>query len=329
MLSTQIFAPALLSLVMSFASQVANHKAELVTTFADDELPEGMAMAADGTLYVGILTTGEVKAVALDGTTTSVAFVDLDGGFMPGLSISPDGEIYVAASAPTPGSDGHGVLHVDKDTGVVSLFASFPLDTFPNHITFDAAGDMLVSESSPGSIYHVDVDTAEVSLWSDDPRLEGLPVVELGGLILGANGSVFDDGYDTLYVSNSSTSEILAIDIDEDGGAAGLTCYAGSAPDCAIDISGHVAGPDGLAFDKHGDLYIASGLNDAIVRIDKKGDVDTMWSGYPLEWPTVLITGVTPQTKHSLFTTNIDISRLFGGTGDPLPGVVRLKVSGK
>jgi sugar lactone lactonase YvrE len=329
MISAPLLAQALLPLFLSCGSPGANHNAELVTTFADDELPEGIAMAADGTLYVGILTTGEVKAVDLQGNQSTVAVVDLDGGFMPGLGISPDGDIYVAAAAPTEGSDGHGILHVDVDTGVVSLFAEFPADTFPNHITFDAAGDMLVSESSPGSIYHVDMDTAAVTLWADDLRLTGLPVPELGGLILGANGSVFDDNYETLYVSNSSTSEILAIEIEDDGSAGALSCFAGAAADCYVDISGHVEGPDGLAFDKHGNLFIASGLNDAIVRIDKKDDVDTIWSGYPLEWPTVLITGATPQTKHSLFTTNIDISRLFGGAGDPLPGVVRLKVTGK
>ncbi|NVB42723.1 SMP-30/gluconolactonase/LRE family protein [Pseudenhygromyxa sp. WMMC2535] len=324
MFNAHILAKTLLPAVVLLCSQAPSFSAELVTTFADDELPEGVAMSSDGTLYVGILTTGEIKAVELDGTTTSVAAMELDGGFMPGLGIAPDGEIYVAASAPTEGSTGHGILHVDEGAGTVSLFAPFPLDTFPNHITFDASGDMLVSESDPGSIYKVDMATAEISLWADDPRLEGLAVAELGGLVLGANGSVFDKDYDTLYVSNSSTSEILAIDVLADGSAGSLTCFAGAAADCAVDTSGYVEGPDGVAFDKHGNLYIASGLNDAIVRISKYGDVDTIWSGYPLEWPTVLINGATPQTKHDLFTTNIDISRLFGGTGDPLPGVVRL-----
>ena len=307
------------------AQKYRGNNAEFVTIFNDTEYPEGLDMGSDGTLYAGILLTGEVKAVNLDGSQRTVGTVELDGGVMPGLTLSDDGEIFLAATAPTAGSDGHGILRMTKD-GDVSEFAAFPTNTSPNHITFNAAGDMLVSESNPGSIYHVDGITGAVTLWSDNPRLLGYPVPELGGLPLGANGSVLSDDETVLYVSNSSTSEILAIAIEPDGSAGELWCYAGAAFDCEVNTAATVAGPDGLALDADGNMYIASGANNAIVRIDQDDAVVTLWSGYPLEWPAVLRFGASRNTRHSLFSTNLDASHMFGGEGTPVPGIVRIHV---
>lgn len=302
---------------------------EFLVQFEADEHPEGLDMAPDGTLYVGIANTGEIRAVGLDGTMRSVARVDIgDVGFMPGLTLSDDGRIFVTAWSIDEGADARGLIYEVAPSGEVELFSEFPPESYPNHITIDSKGTMYVSESTPGRIFRIAVGSTEPELWSDDPRLLGVPVAAIDGIPLGANGSVLSADEQTLYVSNSSTQEILSIPIDEGGSPGELTCYAGVAADCEIDVGDALRGPDGLAFDVDGRLYAASGTNDSIVRFDVDGTVDTLWTSAPLGWPTVLVFGTTPETETTLFTTNIDIGRFFDldAGGVPVTGIVMLDV---
>ena len=107
-----------------------------------------------------------------------------------------------------------------------------------------------------------------------------------------------------------------------DHSAGDVTCFAGSAADCQVDVADELSGPDGLAFDVDANLYIASGKNDRLLRVSADGEVEVLWSGWPLAWPTVLTFGATPDTASTLYASNIDIARLYGTPSEPTSAIV-------
>ena len=82
------------------------------------------------------------------------------------------------------------------------------------------------------------------------------------------------------------------------------------------------AGPDGIAFDKRGNIYTAAyagGVNDAIFRIAPGGSVSTLASGPPLESPSYL--DFNPDGKIYVADEPASIFKLAPGGGQPVPFV--------
>ena len=224
--------------------------------------PEGIAYGPDGMVYAGGEAGQVYRVDASDGTVVQLATT---GGFVLGVTLDAAGRVFCCDA-------GHrAVLRVDADGSVAVVSRGAPGRSFaPNHLVFAADGHLYVSDSGSwpeggGTIQRISPDgTTEV--WSDGPG------AVTNGLALGPDGR-------HLYAVESTRPGVSRVEIRADG----------SAGPCAevVRLPGTV--PDGLAFDRDGNLYVSCYRPDAIYRLSPDGEVTCVaadWQGTRLAAPT-------------------------------------------
>jgi DNA-binding beta-propeller fold protein YncE len=211
--------------------------------------PRGLALDADGNLYIADLgnsrirrvdiKTGIVSTVAGSGKRDSSG----DGGsallagleFPSGIAIDRSGNLYISQYGYGPNS--HRIRRVDAKTGVI--------DTFAGQGAAGLAGD--------------------------------------GGLAFQASlqspSNLKFDGMGNLFVVDPVNDRVRRI--DEQTGT--ITTFAGTTKGFAGDggpaASAKLNNPSGIAFDSAGNLYIAEFVNNRVRRIDAKTGIITTIAG--------------------------------------------------
>ncbi|KAB1188917.1 MULTISPECIES: SMP-30/gluconolactonase/LRE family protein [Haloferax] len=242
------------------------------------ELPENVAIDASGNKYVSIASLGHVwkfgpdneleQPNAAEGVPPFAVF-PVSGTFLVGtigLEVDADGTVYVCFASDfdkleeDPGESATNGIWTVKEGEAPELFAEItPLAagalTFPNDLVlFDDS--LLVTDSLSGVVWQVRKD--EATVWSDSPLLAG-------GEDFGADGiQVSRDGA-TVYVTNIARGSIVAIPVNEDG----------TAGEASVFVDG-LAGPDGLAMDVDGNLYVADNRGNQIVRVSPDANVEVL-----------------------------------------------------
>ncbi|MCC6878130.1 MAG: hypothetical protein IT378_27705 [Sandaracinaceae bacterium] len=146
----------------------------------------GMVLSADnGTLYVGSQTTGDVHAI--DTTTAAVRTLAPDLGAPNGLTLGPDGALYVSDFG------GGRVLRVTTDTGDVSAVTTSSIPG-ANGVAFNDAGELFVASFGGGfvAVLTLSADHREVGrrmIGSGLGSLDGLAVASDGTLLATAQGT--------------------------------------------------------------------------------------------------------------------------------------------
>jgi DNA-binding beta-propeller fold protein YncE len=244
--------------------------------------PEGItANPANGDIYVATFDFGPASNRLLRYSRHGKLLGSLDFGGAPllGLAFGPaDGKVYIAnlgASA---------IQRVDADLGgAVQNVAGIPgvgapgdravgnpdgsSDTIkfgsngfpgPNAMTFDAQGNLYVSDSFQGAVWRIaQAQTCAVpctaTLFVQDPLLAtaGFPPFGANGLAFSADGSA-------LFIANTGDDRVLRYDV----AAATVSVFAES-----------VNGADGIAFDDRGILWVAANQADEIVGLNEQGRV--------------------------------------------------------
>jgi sugar lactone lactonase YvrE len=128
-----------------------------------------------------------------------------------------------------------------------------------NALTFDKLGNAYVSDSFNGIIWKTGPNGGTPTIWSNSPLLgpgTGLTPP------FGANGVEFNNAGTVMYVANTAFHQIIKIPVNADG-------TAGTA---AIFITG-INAPDGIAVDKHDNLWVCANQEDDIIVLDKTGKV--------------------------------------------------------
>jgi DNA-binding beta-propeller fold protein YncE len=127
-----------------------------------------------------------------------------------------------------------------------------------NALTFDAAGNVYVSDSFQGIIWKVPPGGGIATAWVSDVSLQtsGLPP-------FGANGVAFNNEGNTLYVANTGNDSVVGIPVQ-----AGVP---GPATDFKIIYS--INGADGLIIDQDDNIWLCANQSDEIVVLDKTGKV--------------------------------------------------------
>ena len=248
--------------------------------------PEGIAAnPASGDVYVGTFDFGGQNALLrYDFRGRLLGRLDF-GGPLLGLRFGPrDGKVYIAnfgaskiqrvradlaggvedvASIPGIGAPAARAVGNPDGSSDTILFGSnsFPA---PNAMTFDAAGNLYVSDSFQGAIFRIaNADTCSpciASLVAHDPLLAtaGFPP-------FGANGLAFNGDESALFIANTGDDRVLKLDM--------TTMQIGV-------FAESVNGADGLARDAAGLLWVAANQADTLVALDERGRVVAQIGGF-------------------------------------------------
>lgn len=212
--------------------------------------PEDVAVAADGTLYTG----GENGQVyEIDPETNAVTEIANTGGFILGLEIGPDGELYACDF------QNHAVYRIAGDASptVEAVVSSGPDSPpwHPNAIAFASDGRMYVSDSGDRS----DMANAGGCIYCVDPDGHGHVLTDEVSAF--PNGVSLSKDEQTLYVAETGTHSLFAIHLAGEPDVEFLT-----------DECGMV---DGIALDAADSLYVASIGDNAVYRL-QDGAVETI-----------------------------------------------------
>jgi sugar lactone lactonase YvrE len=286
--------------------------------------PEGITADAAGNVYVSTFgfpasgpsaAPGKIFVYSPQGALLRQFTVSGASPNLLGMGVNPvTGQLLVA-------DFGHGqVLNVDPMNGTSNVFADVgaacggacpnPLTcvdpTFPgpglNAITFDAQGNVYISDSFAGIIWKTDKTGAGLTPWASSPRL-----ATCGKPPFGANGLAFNSKGSALFVANTGDDAIIEIAVGPGGAAGAVTVFAYS-----------INGADGLIIDSSDNLWIAANQSDEIVVLDSSGrviaklgdfdGVDNRGAARGLLFPASLVF-----SGNFLLVTNLVLdTRLFG-----------------
>jgi len=162
------------------------------------------------------------------------------------------------------------LLDVNPVTGASKLFYTAPAGAGLNALTFDRKGNVYVSDSFNGAVYTMGPNGESPKTWVSTAPLgnTGNPAsVELGpgtGLTppFGANGVEFNNAGTALYIANTAYHTIIKVPVNADG----------TAGTPSVLVTG-INAPDGIAIDKHDNIWVCANQQDEIVVIDPTGKV--------------------------------------------------------
>lgn len=208
--------------------------------------PEGVAVDRDGNVWCGG-DEGEIYRIAADGSTLEV--VASTAGFTLGLAFDGGGRLYTCDLKHAA------VFRLDPVSGELTRFAEGGEGSrlrIPNFPVVDLRRSCLyVSDShrfgEPGpGIWRFDLESGAGGLWYNRPLRFG------NGMALAPDG-------DALFVVETWGARVLRVPIDADGAAGNAEIY--------VDNIERL--PDGLAFDRAGNLYVSCYEPSRIYRVDR------------------------------------------------------------
>ena len=219
--------------------------------------PEGIAADRDGNIYVATFDFSQPNNIYVFHRNGRLKTTIPVPGVAPlGLEFSPAGDLYVADFG-----NGSVVKFVPPFTASSTAAATFPVcggagaGCGLNAITFDATGNLYVSDSFGGKVFKLVLPAGAVSTFVEDglltPGSHGFPP-------FGANGLAFNKAGTHLFIANTADDRILKYDV-----ALGtVSIFAES-----------INGADGIAFDRHGRLWVCANQGDELVALNALGRV--------------------------------------------------------
>jgi sugar lactone lactonase YvrE len=234
-------------------------KVETFATLPTDEAhPEGITTDREGNVYVVTVAvdkprTSEGTLIVFDAQGKHLRTVGIEGSSRLLLDVAfhpQTGKLLVV-------DYGAGkVLSIDPKTGASSVFMTVT-GKHPglDGMTFDAAGNLYVTDAHQGIIWKVGPGGGEASAWVSSPLFKPTRIPPT----IGANGLAFNNKKTALFVANTANDTIVKIPVT------GSTFEPGT-PEVFVNRIG--GGPDGLIIDEHDNLWIACNQSNEIVVLE-------------------------------------------------------------
>ena len=257
---------------------------------AAGEHPEGLAVARDGSLYVGMAPTGQLARVDRDGEVTPLGAPAFPAGAGYLLGLAVDGRDRVFGAVVRFDGQPSGVWEYDPGPASWGLFAATDPAGFPNGLAFTEDGTLLVSDMTGGTIWAVDPD-GHVTEWLHHAALEG------GVNDAGVNGLAVDRA-GSVWFTNTDAAIVGRIAVDRHGDPDGEPTVVASDP--------LLASADGLALDTAGNVWVAASYgSDRLLRVTPRGRVVLVADHTAgLDYTASVAFGRTRHSRHTLFLTN-------------------------
>lgn len=198
-----------------------------------DSFLEGPSFDRDGNLYVVDIPFGRIFRVSPQGAFELVVQYD---GWPNGLKIRKDGQIFIADYK-------NGIMQLDPVTGTIAPYVTRRrLEPFKgcNDLVFASNGDLYFTDQGQSGYQDP---SGRVFKVTADGELRQM----LGG-IPSPNGLVFNPEETILYVAVTRANAVWRLPIMPDGEVSKAGLF--------IQLSGGLAGPDGMAVDEEGNLAV-------------------------------------------------------------------------
>jgi len=219
---------------------------------------------------------------------------DISAGPINGLTIDQStGDLYAAAN-------GIGYIlriqNPNSPTAQVSRYSHFPNGGGPEDMAWNKQGDLYASDSTLGLVYRIPQGGGDPQLVIGPPGSRA--PVSANGLLkspvagISPNGMTFSLDYSTLYIANTWADSVVAFDVNSQGQVTGnarifaqnkndnleeyptgFTGLMQSDTQIGPAASTWLHGPDGLALDNQGHVWVACNLGDNLTELDPTGQL--------------------------------------------------------
>jgi DNA-binding beta-propeller fold protein YncE len=220
----------------------------------DDAYPAAVASKADGTVLAGSFKTGTIWSLAGDGTVTEIPGTREAIGAVSGLTVTPDGTVYIVDQDDADPRTSGGSLKKLASDGTITLFAGIDDGrgfVSPDDVTVDPAGKVYVSDRGRDEVWRFNPDGTGGFAWWKSPEITGAKEYAPTGL-------AYDAAHEAILITDSSNNIIYRVSLD---GSNTETVYAhGDRPNAPV-FDGITATPDGT-------IYVAALAQDGIARVD-------------------------------------------------------------
>ncbi|MBL8523065.1 MAG: SMP-30/gluconolactonase/LRE family protein [Betaproteobacteria bacterium] len=248
---------------------------------------EGPCFDADGRLWLVDIPFGRIFRVTPTGEWDLIVKYD---GWPNGLKFHPDGRLIIADYR-------HGLLAMDVESRRISpLVTHFISSRFigVNDLTFSSAGDLYFTDQGQsglhdacGAVYRLKADGTLQQL------LDGIP---------SPNGLVLSPDENFLFLAVTRDNAVWRVPLVE-GGVSKVGKF--------IQLSGGT-GPDGLAIDSDGNLYVAHHGLGCVWQFDKRGEARYRIDSSRGDWTTNVT--VHPHHPNELFITESQTGTVLKAT---------------
>jgi hypothetical protein len=269
--------------------------AKTITTWPVGTFVENLAVRADGTLVVSVVSSHTLESIRpADGTRRTLATFDASP---TGLALLGE---HLFVNVGEPGQKGWSIHRVALD-GSSRKVLDVPEALFLNGSTFFRGASLLVADSILGTVFEVDVRTGEYRPWLAHESLRKLTSEPM---IPGVNGVRSFRRH--VYFTSTERALILRVPVTPEGDA-------GVVETLATRFLG-----DDFAFDVDGNLYVTTHVHNQVQRLSNKGERSVLAGpDEGMHGATSAAFGRTEADRRSLYVTTT------GGIIGPIDGRVR------
>ena len=299
-------------------------------TAAELSYPAGVAVDGQGTLYIADSGNDRVREVS-GGVIGTAAGADTRLSYPTGVTVDRQGNLYIADSGndrvrevsggviTTVAGNGVGGFSGDGGPATAAQLRS------PHGLAVDGGGDLFVADSSNDRVREVSGGVIRTVAGGSDPDAQPL---DPHGVAVDGQGNLYIADYGNNRVQEVSDGVIRTV---AGTGAFGFFRDAGPATAAQLD------GPEGVAVDGRGNLYIADSTNNRVLKVSGgrfrtiagTGDSGFSGDGGPAAGAELLVpTGVAVDRQGNVYIADFGNDRVREVSGGVISTVAGTGGSG-